>query len=122
VNDKERKDELYLKGLEAYHQGKYNDAHEFWEDLWCHYYLKDKIFIQGLIMLTVSFAHLQYGNLSGAKGLIKKCQVKFADYKGIHRNINVNILMKEIRTVEEYYNTIENTSEFNWDLVPELVK
>lgn len=121
MNDEGRKEELYLKGLEAYHLGKYNDAHEFWEDLWCHYYLKDKIFIQGLIMLTVSFAHLQYGNLNGAKGLIKKCQIKFADYNGIHRNINVNILMKEIRTVEEYYNTIEKTSEFNWDLVPELI-
>ncbi len=121
MNDKVKKEELFLKGLEAYHLGKYNDAHEFWEDLWSHYYLKDKIFIQGLIMLTVSFAHLQYGNLNGAKGLIKKCQEKFVDFNGIHRKINVDNLKQEIRTVEEYYNTIENPSEFKWELVPELI-
>lgn len=121
MNDKVKKEELFLKGLEAYHLGKYNDAHEVWEDLWSHYYLKDKIFIQGLIMLTVSFAHLQYGNLNGAKGLIKKCQEKFVDFNGIHRKINVDNLKQEIRTVEEYYNTIENPSEFKWELVPELI-
>ena len=34
MNEVREKEELFLKGLEAYHEGNYFDAHEFWENLW----------------------------------------------------------------------------------------
>ncbi|MDG1136307.1 MAG: DUF309 domain-containing protein [Bacteroidales bacterium] len=111
---------LFEKGLNEYEKGDYFEAHEAWEDLWSDYNFPDRKFIQGLIQLSVSFVHLSNGNMIGAKNLLKKCQQKFSDYKGIHRQININELKFAIEAVSLTYDNIEESSEFDWDLVPVL--
>ncbi|MBT4068509.1 MAG: DUF309 domain-containing protein [Candidatus Marinimicrobia bacterium] len=111
---------LFQKGLAEYEKGDYFDAHEAWEDLWSDYNFPDRKFIQGLIQLAVSFVHLGNGNLTGARNLLKKCENKFAEYAGIQRNININELKSSIEAVEIVYEDMENASEFDWDLVPNL--
>lgn len=111
---------LFQKGLAEYEKGDYFEAHEAWEDLWSDYNFPDRKFIQGLIQLAVSFVHLGNGNLTGARNLLKKCENKFAEYAGIQRNININELKSSIEAVEIVYEDMENASEFDWDLVPNL--
>mgnify|MGYP003965615117 FL=1 len=111
---------LFEKGLNEYEKGDYFEAHEAWEDLWSDYNFPDRKFIQGLIQLSVSFVHLRNGNMIGARNLLKKCQQKFSDYKGIHRQININELKFAIEAVSLTYDNIEESSEFDWDLVPVL--
>ena len=111
---------LFEKGLNEYEKGDYFEAHEAWEDLWSDYNFPDRKFIQGLIQLSVSFVHLSNGNMIGARNLLKKCQQKFSDYKGIHRQININELKFAIEAVSLTYDNIEVSSEFDWDLVPVL--
>ena len=111
---------LFEKGLNEYEKGDYFEAHEAWEDLWSDYNFPDRKFIQGLIQLSVSFVHLSNGNMIGARNLLKKCQQKFSDYKGIHRQININELKFAIEVVSLMYDNIEESSEFDWDLVPVL--
>jgi len=111
---------LFEKGLNKYEKGDYFEAHEAWEDLWSDYNFPDRKFIQGLIQLSVSFVHLSNGNMIGARNLLKKCQQKFSDYKGIHRQININELKFAIEAVSLTYDNIEESSEFDWDLVPVL--
>ncbi|MBT3796984.1 DUF309 domain-containing protein [bacterium] len=111
---------LFEKGLNEYEKGDYFEAHEAWEDLWSDYNFPDRKFIQGLIQLSVSFVHLSNGNMIGARNLLKKCQQKFSDYKGIHRQININELKFAIEAVSLTYDNIEESSEFDWDLVPVL--
>ncbi|MDP6629341.1 MAG: DUF309 domain-containing protein [Candidatus Marinimicrobia bacterium] len=111
---------LFQKGLAEYEKGDYFEAHEAWEDLWSDYYLPDRKFVQGLIQLAVSFVHLGNGNMTGARNLLRKCQNKFADYKGIQRHINVDELKSAIEAVDLVYKDMETTSEFDWDLVPSL--
>ena len=111
---------LFEKGLNEYEKGDYFEAHEAWEDLWSDYNFPDRKFIQGLIQLSVSFVHLSNGNMIGARNLLKKCQQKFSDYKGIHRQININELKFAIEAVSLTYDNIEECSEFDWDLVPVL--
>ena len=111
---------LFEKGLNEYEKGDYFEAHEAWEDLWSDYNFPDRKFIQGLIQLSVSFVHLSNGNMIGASNLLKKCQQKFSDYKGIHRQININELKFAIEAVSLTYDNIEESSEFDWDLVPVL--
>ena len=111
---------LFEKGLNEYEKGDYFEAHEAWEDLWSDYNFTDRKFIQGLIQLSVSFVHLSNGNMIGARNLLKKCQQKFSDYKGIHRQININELKFAIEAVSLTYDNIEESSEFDWDLVPVL--
>ena len=111
---------LFEKGLNEYEKGDYFEAHEAWEDLWSDYNFPDRKFIQGLIQLSVSFVHLSNGNMIGARNLLKKCQQKFSDYKGIHRQININELKFAIEAVSLTYDNIQESSEFDWDLVPVL--
>ena len=111
---------LFQKGLSEYEKGDYFEAHEAWEDLWSDYYIPDRRFIQGLIQLSVSFVHLGKGNMVGAKSLLKKCQDKFSDFSGIQRGINLVELTSAIEAVELVYEELKHTSEFDWDLVPNL--
>ena len=111
---------LFHKGLSEYEKGDYFEAHEAWEDLWSDYYIPDRRFIQGLIQLSVSFVHLGNGNMVGAKSLLKKCQDKFSDFSGIQRGINLVELTSAIEAVELVYEDLKHTSEFDWDLVPNL--
>lgn len=119
--DEAKMEELFLMGLEAYHEGKYFDAHEYWEDLWSDYYFEDRRFVQGLIQLSVSFVHLHNNNLNGAKGLMRKCIEKFDDYSGFQRNIDVDSLKKKLILIQQEYENIDSYKNFNQELIPELI-
>ena len=120
MNKSDKMSELFKRGLDEYDKGDYFEAHEAWEDLWSDYNFPDRKFIQGLIQLSVSFVHLGNGNLTGAKNLLKKCQQKFDDYNGIHRNINLSDLKSSIEAVEIVYSELNDCRDFDWDLVPAL--
>ena len=65
----DRKEDLFTKGIRAFNDGNYYDAHEFWEDLWSDYYFSDRLYVQGLIQMSVGYYHITNQNLKGAKGL-----------------------------------------------------
>ena len=111
---------LFELGLQHYNNGDYFNAHEAWEDLWSDYYFKDRKFIQGLIQLSVSFVHLKNDNIIGAKNLLKKCKNKFISYDGFHRGIDINELLFSLEAIQNEYDKLNQTSDFNWELVPFL--
>ena len=113
-------EELFNNGLREYELMDYFEAHEIWEELWSDYYLEDRKFIQALIQLSVSFVHIGNGNLIGAKNLLKKSKNKFLEFSGTHRGINIKKLIKQIERVALDYENLENTDNFEWDLVPKL--
>lgn len=113
-------EELFQKGLREYELMDYFEAHEIWEELWSDYYLEDRKFIQALIQLSVSFVHIGNGNLIGAKNLLKKSKNKFLEFSGTHRGINIKKLIKQIERCALDYENLENTDNFEWDLVPKL--
>tara|TARA_Y100001970_G_C13861656_1_gene664412 strand:+ start:327 stop:695 length:369 start_codon:yes stop_codon:yes gene_type:complete len=119
-DDKEIIKELYKEGLRQYELMDYFEAHEIWEELWSNYYLKDRRFIQGLIQLSVSFVHLGNGNMIGAKNLLRKSKEKFLEFSGNQRGINIKSLLKQINRVEIEYDKIDNSENFQWDLIPKL--
>lgn len=120
MDKSDKMSELFKRGLDEYDKGDYFEAHEAWEDLWSDYNFPDRKFVQGLIQLSVSFVHLGNGNLTGAKNLLKKCQQKFDDYNGIHREINLSDLKSSIEAVEIVYSELNDCRDFDWDLVPAL--
>lgn len=120
MNDEKKKKELFLEGLRQYKLMDYYESHEVWEELWSDYYLKDRKFIQGLIQLSVSFVHLGNGNMIGANNLLKKSKEKFIQFSGIHRGIDIDILLNQIKKVELEYKKLKNPDNFQWDLVPKL--
>ena len=110
---------LFQAGLKLFNEKNFYDAHEKWEDLWSDYYLKDRLFIQGLIQLSVSFVHLKNNNMNGAKSLLKKCKQKFEGFD-IQRGIDVKKLLISIEKVQDNYDHIKSSEDFNWNLVPRL--
>ena len=110
---------LFQAGLKLFNEKNFYDAHEKWEDLWSDYYLKDRLFIQGLIQLSVSFVHLRNNNLNGAKSLLSKCKQKFEGLD-FQRGIDVKKLLISIEKVQDNYDQINSSEDFNWNLVPSL--
>ena len=111
---------LYEKGLNKYKEGDFYLAHELWEDMWHYKQLKDRIFIQGLIQISASFYKIQCGNLRGARSLLEKSMNKFKSYSGVHRKINVDKLKANLSLIQQNYNEIESTEEFDLAKVPDL--
>ena len=120
-NQNEKKmQELYFKGLFEYKSHLFFEAHETWEDLWSDYYLEDSKFIQGLIQLSVSFLHLERGNIKGAKSLLSKCESKFIIFSGIHRGVNIDKLINDIANVKIEYTRYTSKINFKWGVIPKL--
>ena len=84
------KEKLFVDGITLFNEKKFYDAHETWEELWSEYRLKDDLFIQGLIQLSVAFFHITNLNLKGSSNLFKKCLPKLKKFPINHRNINVS--------------------------------
>ena len=105
-----KEDVLFNKGIEAFNNRKFYDAHEYWEELWLEYKLNDPDFIQGLIQLAVSYFHLFNQNLKGARSMIKKCMKKIDPFQ-TSRGIDVIELKSKICNVRKYFENMDNTND-----------
>ena len=105
-----KEDELFQKGINAFNKRCFYDAHEYWEELWLDYKLKDATFIQGLIQLAVSYFHLFNNNLNGARSMINKCLGKFEGVE-MARDMDINELKEQIKKVQIHFNNISNKSD-----------
>ena len=105
-----KEDVLFHKGIEAFNNRQFYDAHEYWEELWLDYKLNDSQFIQGLIQLAVSYFHLFNKNLKGARSMIEKCLKKIEPFQAT-RGIDVIELKSQIYNVQKYFDKIENTDD-----------
>ena len=114
------KKDLFEKGLEAYNNKKFYDAHEHWEDLWSDYVLHDAKFIQALIQLSVGYFHITNSNINGANGLLRKCIPKFEMYLPEKRGINIEKILIQVNASLENLRLIDNIQDFNWDLVEKI--
>tara|TARA_B110000196_G_scaffold19001_1_gene14944 strand:- start:756 stop:1148 length:393 start_codon:yes stop_codon:yes gene_type:complete len=120
LEEKEIKYKLFIDGLNAFNKHEFYDAHEYWEDLWSDYRLKDAKFIQALIQLSVGYFHISNLNINGANGLLKKCMPKFNLFKPAQRGLDVDYIIISIEASLKKLNSIENITEFDWSLVPKL--
>ena len=104
-----KEDTLFQKGIDAFNNKQFYDAHEYWEEIWLDYKLEDATFIQGLIQLSVSYFHYFNGNLKGARSMIQKCLTKFEMYESV-RGIDVQQLKAQINGLDNRLGNIDNTS------------
>ena len=113
-------EELFTRGVEAFNSSNFYDAHEHWEDLWSEYRLPDAKFIQALIQLAVGYFHITNSNKNGALGLLKKCRPKFELYQPSYRGIDVSEIICTVDASINNLNKIDKINEFDWTLVPKL--
>ncbi len=108
--------ELFLKGVNAFNEKRFYDAHEYWEDIWSNYRLSDSKFIQGLIQISVGFFHLTNKNLNGARGLFKKSTNKFDTERIEIRGIEVEPLRQMAKDALDNVLNIESHEDFDWSI------
>ena len=116
------KEKLFIDGIALFNEKKFYDAHETWEELWSEYRLKDDLFIQGLIQLSVAFFHITNLNLKGSSNLFKKCLPKLKKFPINHRNINVSEIIICAENSEKKVNSIKKVDEFDWKLAPKIIQ
>ena len=114
------KEELFLKGLDSFNKHSFYDAHEYWEDLWSDYRLKDAKFIQGLIQLSVGYFHISNLNINGARGLLNKCLLKFEFFRPKQRGVDVENIIISVKKSLQNLDDINNISDFDWSIVPKI--
>ena len=114
------KEELFLNGLDSFNKHSFYDAHEYWEDLWSDYRLKDAKFIQGLIQLSVGYFHITNLNINGARGLLNKCLPKFELYRPSQRGIDIESIISFVKRSLDNLDEIDNISDFDWSIVPKI--
>ena len=122
LEEEQIKNKLFIDGLNSFQDANFYDAHEYWEELWSDYYLKDAKLVQALIQLSVGYFHITNNNKNGALGLLKKCKNKFEMYAPVSRNIDIDYVLSCIDNSIEDLNRIDLMRDFNWKLVPDLRK
>ena len=117
IQHKEIKEKLFLDGLKLFNEKKFYEAHEIWEDLWTEYRQLDDKFIQGLIQLSVGYFHISNTNKRGAVSLFNKSLSKFELFRGIHRNLDVDLIIMSINEALYNLEQIDEMENFCWDKV-----
>ena len=84
IYDKSETEDLFIKGLVAFNNRKFYDAHEYWEDIWRDYKLEHPLIIQGLIQFSVGYFHLSNLNKKGAISLFNKSLEKASNIIHFH--------------------------------------
>ena len=105
-----KEDTLFQKGIDAFNNKQFYDAHEYWEEIWLDYKLEDATFIQGLIQLSVSYFHYFNGNIKGARSMIRKCLTKFDMYESA-RGIDVKQLKIQINDLNNQYDDMDDSCD-----------
>ena len=100
-NELTQENQLFQKGIQAFNERRFYDAHEYWEELWLDHKLEDAKFIQGLIQLAVSYFHLFNQNIKGSRSMIRKCLGKFEGFDK-PRGIDVDELNKALICWEDF--------------------
>ena len=113
-------EKLFLEGVDLFNRKLFYDAHESWENLWTEYNLDDALLIQGLIQLSVAYFHITNLNLKGSKNLFNKCIPKLEKYRENLRGIDINEIINTAELALDNINSIENTNDFDWALVPHI--
>ena len=92
-------------GLACYRSSEFFETHEHWESAWNRLEGLEKLFLQGLIQVTVAMHHYQRGNFAGALSLLRRALEKFAQVPGDFGGIDVEVLSIDVRA---WLSSLEN--------------
>ena len=78
----------FHRGIVLFNRGEFYEAHEVLEDVWRAAPVPEKLFLQGLIQISVALYHHSQGNAAGAKSLLARGERNLAgypeEYAGVH--------------------------------------
>ena len=84
------KDQGMLEGISYYNGERYWEAHEAWEGVWKQCAGREKLLVQGLILLAVSFAHAQKNDAPVGVAMLARAQEKIGSWSGTYHGIDID--------------------------------
>ena len=120
---------LFVLGVQNFNNHNFYAAHENFEDIWSNYQIKDRLYLQGLIQLSVSYFHISNDNLNGALSLAKKAIEKIKKYDSFFlkdlnsctiKIVNINEILSAAYCSYDNLLSIKKVSEFNWGTPPKI--
>lgn len=115
--------EQLRRGIEEFNNRRFFEAHDTLEDLWRETSGHDKLFLQGLIQVSVGYYHLLNLNYKGAVSQFSKGLAKLSPYLPAHRGVELEEFHS---TVTEWYNLAEvllngGAGELDEEKVPKIL-
>ncbi len=90
VEEDTSKDDGIRDGIFYFNHERYWEAHEAWEGVWKKCKGSEKILVQGLILLAVSFAHCQKNDVTIGLGMLDRVEEKIGNSTGSYHGINID--------------------------------
>jgi uncharacterized protein len=93
--------ERLREGLVRFNRGDFFECHEILEAVWLEASGEDKIFLQGLIQVAVSFYHLRRRNFAGSSRLLRAGLEKLSRSSQCSQWIDAASLRQDLRPILE---------------------
>ena len=90
------KEDQFQRGIEEFNKGFYFECHDTLEELWMETVGNDRLFLQGLIQVSVGFYHFGNSNYKGAVSQFMKGLQKLQRYRPGHRGIELEDFMERV--------------------------
>jgi predicted metal-dependent hydrolase len=89
-------DDRFGRGIEEFNGGRYFECHDILEDLWHDTRGTDRLFLQGLIQVSVGFYHFLNSNFKGATSQFTRGLGKLDRYRPSHRGLELDRFTMEV--------------------------
>ena len=101
VEENISKDDGIRDGIFYYNNERFWEAHEAWEGVWKKCKGKEKLLVQGIILLAVSFAHCQKDDDLIGLGMLSRSEEKIGNYEGSYHGIDIDRIKSKIIEMKE---------------------
>ena len=89
-------EEQFQRGIAEFNRGSFFECHDILEDLWHGTRGHDRLFLQGLIQISVGFYHLLNRNYKGATSQFTRGLNKLDRYRPVHRGLELEGFMRSV--------------------------
>ena len=121
---------LFVLGVEKFNNKDFYDSHEYFEEIWSNYNINNRLYLQGLIQLSVAYFHISNNNINGGISLFNKAIKKMKQFESFEicvsdidyvKVANVGEILSRACKSHSELLSINNPSDFNWNLTPQIV-
>ena len=84
------------RGIEEFNRGLFFECHDTLEELWIETVGEDRLFLQGLIQVSVGFYHYFNRNFKGSASQFSKGLQKLERYRPSHRSVELQEFTKQV--------------------------
>ena len=102
------------EGIRLFNNLDFFEAHVFFENLWINAERKDKLFLQGLIQISVGCFHTISKKRNGAINQFEKGTKKLLNYQPFYNGVNVEKFLIGIEPIKTFLKS--NTDERNCEI------